>query len=331
MPDPHQAPPHPADIAPDGSSHLPSIDDPRALLVVPALDEADAIDDLAAVVAAALAGDTFVRAVVVDGGSSDDTVARARAAGLEVLEAADLPPGRPVLGKGDSIWRVASLQPATDRPAWDVVVCRDADVRGVDAEDLAALALAAAAPGVALAKGRFDRLQYEDGPPRPTSGRITEFVARPLLALLADDVGHVAEPLSGQFAIRRDVLAALPIVTRYGVDVGLVLGVARRHGPAAVTQVDVGALVHRAKQDASLVPMAHDVAATILAVTGGALDDVGRPATAAGPGEADADVAMRLPCGGPAGWLVVRPARQQGAARGDGRRDRAAIPGRTQP
>lgn len=289
------------------------MDAPSCTLVIPALDESASIDRLAPLVARVLATDLFDRAILVDGGSSDDTVARAHRHGIEVVRAADLAPGGPVLGKGDTLWRAADLP-------GDVLVCRDADVDGVDVDALVALARAACRPGVALAKGSFERLQYADGPPRPTSGRITEFVARPLLGLLAPELAHVVEPLSGQFAIRRDVLRGVEVVTRYGVDVGLVLAVAAAHGPAAVVSVDVGSLTHRAKQDASLVPMAHDVAATILglrrpttsvdaALT--TIDDATGDAAMPAP---EAVLGRGLPCAGPQGWLVVRPPRASGHA-----------------
>jgi hypothetical protein len=87
------------------------------------------------------------------------------------------------------------------------------------------------------------------------------------------------------------------VVTRFGVDVGLLLDVAARHGVAAIASVDLGLLSHHSKGDASLVPMAHDVAATILARRG--------PVAPREP--VAADEAARLPCAGPEGPLVVRP------------------------
>ncbi len=316
MTDPVTSSPLPA--VPD----LPAIPAPTCTLVIPALDEADSIEGLAALVARVRASGSFDRIVLVDGGSTDDTVNRARDHGIEVVTAASLGPAGPVLGKGDTLWR------ASDLPG-DILVFRDADVDGIDVAHLQALAAAACRGGVALAKGRFERLQYADGPARPTSGRITEFVARPLLGLLAPELGHVDEPLSGQFAIRRDVLRAIEVVTRYGVDVGLVLTVADAYGADAVGSVDVGSLTHRAKQDASLVPMAHDVAATILGLRGAnehatapvsaAPTQPATPAVMATPNPDASPTAAsdrghlgpgrHLPCAGPQGLLVVRPPR----------------------
>lgn len=285
------------------ASSLARLVRPSATLVVPTLNEVTAVGRLAVLFAQVQATDVFDRAVIMDGGSEDGTVAQARVAGLDVLVASEMTPGGPVLGKGDSLWRAADIP-------GDVLVFRDADVEGVSADDLVSLIRAVATEGVALAKGHFRRLQYADGPARPTSGRITEFVARPLLGILAPELAHVTEPLSGQFAIRRDVLRQLPVVTRYGADIGLVLAVAHHLGPGAITSVDLGALTHRAKQDASLVPMAHDVAATILAMTASTW-----PA-AVGTDQASATddhsgVATRLPRNGAQGWMVVRPPRNR--------------------
>jgi len=317
-------------MEPTSTSGLAAIASPACTLVIPALDEAESIEHVAALVRRVEASGGFDRVVLVDGGSSDDTVARARSHDIEVVSAASLGPPGPVLGKGDSVWR------ASDLPG-DVLVFRDADVDGIDVEQLQALAMAACRPGIALAKGRFERLQYDDGPARPTSGRITEFVARPLIGLLAPELAHLDEPLSGQFAIRRDVLRSIEVVTRYGVDVALLLTVADVHGPDAITSVDIGALRHRAKQDVSLIPMAHDVAATILGlrtVEHDAVEGTGHPsnatsasrtaasATGASATGASADLGptpgsdhshvgsgRHLPCAGPQGLLVVRPPR----------------------
>jgi glucosyl-3-phosphoglycerate synthase len=84
---------------------------------------------------------------------------------------------------------------------------------------------------------------------RPTDsgggGRTTELTARPLLSLLAPELTGVHQPLAGELAARRDVLESLPFVQGWGVEVGMLLDIAARHGVNAIGQVDLGVRLHR--------------------------------------------------------------------------------------
>ena len=210
---------------------------------------------------------------VVDGGSVDGTDAIAVERGAVLLRAAELMPGfGPVLGKGDSVWRALSAMPH------DVLVFLDADIDG----DLAGKAMALAAPG-GVGRGRPGQGvvpadvgppdQWGDGPVTTSEGRITELVARPLLAALAPDLARFRDPLGGQIAIRRQVALRIPIVTRYGLEIGMLFDVPAAAGPGSVVEVDLGLLHHRSRPDDRLLPASRDVLATVVsegAAPGGA-------------------------------------------------------------
>lgn len=225
------------------------------VLVVPVLDEVATVDETAALVHACLGEGVVDRAVVVDGGSTDGTVAALGDADVEVLEAASLPPGGAPAGKGGSVRR------ATDHLEADRFVLVDGDLRGLGVEAVRALRDALDDPGVHLAKASFHRLQHRDGGHRELGGRVTELLARPLLHRFAPDLDHVHVPLSGQQAVRAATLRSLPLLSGYGLELGLLLAVAHRHGPTAVVDVPIPPISHDAKADASLVPMAHQVLA----------------------------------------------------------------------
>jgi glucosyl-3-phosphoglycerate synthase len=198
------------------------------------------------------------RVVVIDLGSSDHTAAAALAAGAEVLAAAEVQPDLgPVLGKGDAIWRAAQVV------GDDVLVLLDGDLRG----DLRAgvpllLAPLAADADVVLVKGHFRRV---DADGRPTGGgRVTEITARPLLSLLLPELTVLHEPLSGQVALRRSCLRELPVVTGWGVEIGMLLDVVGRWGLGAVAQADLGVIEHDPPSTEALSAMATDVMATLL-------------------------------------------------------------------
>lgn len=238
--------PPPQDVTPPG----------RVVLLVPALDEVEHMPRVGAFARACREAGLVARSVVLDGGSSDGTVAAARAAGLEVWQAHDATADEPLLGKGDAVWRASAELEA------DAFVLVDADVEGLTTDSVAAL-VGGLADGAVLVKGSFERLQSHDGRVRPIGGRITEFLVKPLLRQLVPELAHLREPLSGQFAVRAEALRGLPVATGYGLEIALLLEVVRHHGRDAVREVPLGRITHREKADAELVSMADDIAATM--------------------------------------------------------------------
>ena len=237
-------------------------------LVIPVLDEVGTAGEVAALVGACVDEGIVERAVAVDGGSTDGTVEALADAGVEVLHTADLPPGGPQRGKGDSVRR------ATDTLEAARYVLVDGDLRGLGPGAVRALRDALDDERVHLAKASFDRLQHDGSAHRELGGRVTELLARPLLHRFAPDLDHVRVPLSGQQAVRGATLRSLPLLSGYGLETGLLLAVRHHHGPLAIADVPIPPISHDTKDDASLVPMAHQV----LAATSWALGlDSGRP------------------------------------------------------
>lgn len=225
------------------------------LLAFPALDEAAHLARLARfaheVVAAGLVDD----AVLLDGGSSDDSVATAAAHGLAVVAAADLA-GRPVRGKGDS---VAALLRST---AAERVVLLDADVEGLTVRSVAAL-LGALTGEVALVKGVCRRLDPASGTVR--SGRVSELVARPALELLGSRLADLRDPLSGQVAVRTAAVRDLDLHPGYGLELSMLLGLEAARGPGAVAEVELEPIAHRHKDVDELAVVAREVMDVALA------------------------------------------------------------------
>jgi glucosyl-3-phosphoglycerate synthase len=65
-------------------------------------------------------------------------------------------------------------------------------------------------------------------------------------------------------AVRRTVLEHLNLEPGYGVEVGMLLDVAARYGPAAIAQADLGERVHRNRPLAQLAGQADEVLAAVL-------------------------------------------------------------------
>ena len=148
----------------------------------------------------------------------------------------------------------------------DIVVFADADVCNFDLHfvtDL--LAPLVVDERLVLVKGTYRR----PGNGSAGGGRVTELLARPLLRRLVPELAFVRQPLAGEVAVRREALDVLVLEPGYGVEIGMLIDVARRFGPAAIVQVDLGVRVHRNRALADLSGQADDVLAAVLTRTAG--------------------------------------------------------------
>jgi glucosyl-3-phosphoglycerate synthase len=198
--------------------------------------------------------------LVVDSGSTDGTPDRAAEAGAAVHHSAELfSELGPTLGKGDALWRAL---PLTSSP---VVVFLDGDLTVFD--DLVGRLLQPLSedPGVRLSKADITRL---DAGGHRRFGRVSQFTAGPLLAVLFPQLADLAEPLSGQIAAPRDVLMRLPFEPDYGLEVGMLIDVCEAHGRSAIAHPPCGRILHGEQSDTDLEAMARVVARAVLSRSG---------------------------------------------------------------
>lgn len=194
--------------------------------------------------------------LVVDSDSSDATARVAREAGARVVATTQVMPEIPtVAGKGEAMWRGLA---ATEG---DIVVFLDADLESFTPDYIVGLlGPIVSDPGVDLVKACYDRPLISDGGRRIMGGgRVTELVARPLLNLHWPELAGVAQPLSGEYAIRRERIEHLPIPCGYGVEFALLVDTAERAGLDSIAQVDLGERRHRHQDDVSLGRMAAEI------------------------------------------------------------------------
>lgn len=161
-----------------------SPDASSCVVLIPAFEEAGTVAEVVRVALAAGVGPV----VVIDDGSADATAEVAQDAGAEVLRLGTN------VGKGGAL--AAGARERTE----DVVVLLDADLTGLRAEHVRALAEPVRAAEVDMTRGVFE------------GGRWVTTAAQ-----------HVAPLLNGQRAIRRELLLDVAGLasSRYGVEVAI--------------------------------------------------------------------------------------------------------------
>jgi glucosyl-3-phosphoglycerate synthase len=121
-------------------------------------------------------------------------------------------------------------------------------------------------PELAFVKGFYRRpFRLGDTVVSEGGGRVTELTARPLLKRFFPDLSAVRQPLAGEVAARRDLLAALPFVTGYGVDIALLIDAYGAVGLHRLAQVDLDVRQNDHQSLRDLGPMADAVLAAVSA------------------------------------------------------------------
>ncbi|AOS91313.2 glucosyl-3-phosphoglycerate synthase [Mycobacterium intracellulare subsp. chimaera] len=239
-------------------------------VVLPALDEEDTIESVIDSISPLVDG-LVDELIVLDSGSTDDTEIRAVAAGARVVSREQALPEVPIRpGKGEALWRSLAATRG------DIVVFVDSDLINPHPMFVPWLVgpLLTCPPsrGIHPVKSFYRRpLNVADvgGSAGATGGgRVTELVARPLLAALRPELGAVLQPLGGEYAATRELLTSVPFAPGYGVEIGLLVDTFDRLGLDAIAQVNLGVREHRNRPLAELGAMSRQVIATLLSRCG---------------------------------------------------------------
>ncbi len=209
-------------------------------VALPAKDEASTIGPIVSAIHTELVVEHRLvdELLVIDDHSTDETAAIASEAGATVLSAADiLAPYGKGHGKGEALWK--SLYASSG----DIITWCDADIRNYDNRFiLGILGPLLTNPEIGFVKGFYQRPLRDDG---EGGGRVTELMARPLIASLFPDLSGLVQPLSGEFGGRRSLLENIEFSQGYAVDLAMLIDLVSTYGPEVIAQVDLGSRIHR--------------------------------------------------------------------------------------
>jgi len=187
--------------------------------------------------------------VVMDSGSTDRTRQLAREAGARVYLARDcLPEFGSIRGKGENLWKSLYVLEG------DIIVWIDADIKNIHPK----FVYGTVGPLLEYDHLKYVKAFYE----RPLvlgkkmrssgGGRVTEILVRPLLANFYPELCGFMQPLSGEYAGRREILEAVPFRVGYGVEMGLLIDIYEKCGLEGLAQVDLDKRIHRSQRLAAL-------------------------------------------------------------------------------
>ncbi len=208
----------------------------KVSVIIPAYNEEETVAKVVEVVKKVSVVDEII---VVNDGSRDNTEAEALKAGAIVIN------HETNKGKGQALYT------GYQNAECDIIAFIDADIYNLTSAKVEAMIRPILEGKTDITKTKFSR----------ASGRVTELTAKPLLNFFFPEISF-EQPLSGQFAAKKEVLKKINFESDYGVDVGIVidadvLGI-------SIMEVDIGAIEHDMSPLSDLNLMANEVVRTII-------------------------------------------------------------------
>jgi glucosyl-3-phosphoglycerate synthase len=159
------------------------------------------------------------------------------------------------LGKGRNVWYCMGYMIASRQS--DVIALHDCDIITYDRSMLARLIYPVANPNFRyqFSKGYYSRVANQT-----LGGRVSRLLVTPLVRALQTCVGDQEYlsymdsfrfPLAGEFAMTRDVMSGLRIPSDWGLEVGVLMEMARNYSTRRICQVEIADIYDHKHQSVS--------------------------------------------------------------------------------
>ena len=223
-------------------------------LGLPALNEEETVGNIIRIIKTTLFEGVPLldEIVLIDSGSTDDTVKIAQEIGIPIhVHQEILPQQGAFRGKGEALWKSLHVLKG------DIIAWVDTDIKNFYPGFVyGLLGPLLRESDIQYVKGFYRRPIKMDGQlVSEGGGRVTELTIRPLINLFFPELSGMIQPLAGEYAGRRTVLERVPFFTGYGVETGLLIDLFTEFGLGAIAQVDLEERVHRNQPLASLSQM----------------------------------------------------------------------------
>jgi hypothetical protein len=232
-------------------------------LAMPSLNEEKTVGKVITTIKKALMDDVPLldEIILMDSNSTDQTRDIAEQLGIPIyIHQQLLPELGARIGKGEALWK-SLLVTRGDIIAWidtDIVNIHPRFVYGI----IGPLLLN---QNIQFVKGFYRRpLRVGNKMQAGGGGRVTELTARPLLNLFYPELSGVIQPLSGEYAGRRQALETATFSSGYGVETGLLIDIFEHYGLRAIGQVDLLERIHHNQELEALSKMSFAIIQTVL-------------------------------------------------------------------
>ncbi|MFT4343250.1 MAG: glucosyl-3-phosphoglycerate synthase [Candidatus Woesearchaeota archaeon] len=194
--------------------------------------------------------------IVIDSGSTDNTKEVAEQAGAKFVYSKDvLKKYEEIKGKGENLWKSVHVAKGS------IICWVDADIKNIHPRFVYGLI----GPLLTNKNIKFTKAFYQ----RPIKvgeelaplggGRVTELLIRPLFNMYFPRLSGFIQPLSGEYAGRREVLEKIPFFTGYGVETAMLIDIQKKFGLRVCAQVDLKKRIHRNQNIQSLSKMSFGI------------------------------------------------------------------------